>query len=307
MKFFTVEFLIPVILCVCLICGAAVQAADLPDEGPAELTETFDAFMNAAEGRYFTETEDGTAVLELIPAFGRLFASVGYYMESRSLYSYYAAELIPVCLTQPGICYHNHSVSSFDLTVRLFSNMAMAGNYLPGETVQRLTLTGGGLMLSHYSGSGDALISKTAMLLFRNDNVPGMFIYGPEYPERTGNAGQMLPLPEMLQGGWQMHGAGYDVQFFFGQDGMMYYLRDQGTGQPPLLLKGGFWLPEETNGLYRVCYLMSSPSSGTMPYSGCVNMRTDGDFLTAMPAPMEYDELFLPEGSETVRYERGGK
>ena len=104
-----------------------------------------------------------------------------------------------------------------------------------------------------------------------------------------------------------MHGAESDVQFFLGQDGMMYYLRDQGAEQPPLLLKGGFWLPEETNGICKVCYLMSSPSSGTMPYSGCINMHIDGGFLTAMCAPMEYDELFLPEGSKTVLYERCDK
>lgn len=291
-----------VFLCAVLCCGAAAAAADLP----VGIAEPFDAFIHAAEGRYFTETEEGTAVLELIPAFGRLFASVGYYMDGGSLYSYYAAELIPVCASQPGICLADHFASSFDLTVRLFSNMSMAGNYWPGETAQRLTLTSAGLMLSHYSGTGDALITKSAVLLIRDQDLPGMFVYGPEYAEMIGNAGQMFPVPEKLQEDWQADGGEVTIQLSFGEDGMMYFLKDQGTEQPPLLLKGGFWLPEGKNGQYQLCYLMSSPSSGTMPYSGCVMMVIDDNALIVTPAPGESDTVFLPEGFESMRYERNG-
>ena len=51
----------------------------------------FKAFMDAAAGRYFSVNEDGFTVLELIPAFGELFASSACYTKEGTLYSYSAS------------------------------------------------------------------------------------------------------------------------------------------------------------------------------------------------------------------------
>ena len=60
-------------------CFEAVSAKALPQTA-AGTSDAFRTFASEAEGRY-----DDLIVLDLIPAFGRLFASVGLYMEENSL------------------------------------------------------------------------------------------------------------------------------------------------------------------------------------------------------------------------------
>ena len=284
--------------------------------GAADETEqsaAFRSFVQNAEGRYFASTDDGFAVLEMIPAFGRLFASVGYYMGENSLYSYYAAELIPLCQTENADCDGVSSDSSYDLNVRLFSNMSIAGNYWPGETVQRLTLIPGGLLLSNYRGDGDALISKENTLLKWNGEVPGIFPYGPAEAEMMSGTDATTSIPGSLSGTFgtsrQEDGTETAVKLSLSPDGTILMLRDQGTELPPLLLKGGFSVSEADGGSYRLCYLTSSPSSGTMPYSGCVSARPGSDGLVISKSDEGPDDLLIPYNAEEefyVRYQRAG-
>lgn len=272
----------------------------------AGTSEMFRAFTENAEGRYFTTTSEGITVLELIPAFGRLFASAGEYMGERSLYSYYAAELIPICQTESMECSGMASASSYDFTIRLFSNMALAGNYWPGETRQRLTLVPGGLLLSNYSGDGDALISKESILLNLSGDVPGIFPYGPAEAKRMHGYDGYSVIPESLEGSfnasWQDGDQNTSVRLSFSRDGGILLLRDQDPAYPPLLLKGGFTVSEEADGSIILCYLMSSPSSGAMPSSGCVKARLDGASLIISHPQENDDDLMLPYTAAEVVY-----
>ena len=288
-------------------CFAFVSAGPLkqPVTDPAG---SFSAFAQNAEGRYFTSIEDGFAVVELIPAFDRLFASVGYYMGEKSLYSYYAAELIPVCRPEDGYCEGIASDTSFDVKVRIFSNMSMAGNYWPGETVQRLTLIPGGLLLSNYSGDGDALISKESVLLKWSDEVPGIFPYGPAEAGLLSGEDIMAEIPDALTGtmaaSWLQDVVETTIRLQLSRDGTILELRDQDAVLPPLLMKGGFSVSDAGDGSYRLCYLMSSPSSGMMPYSGCVSARAEADALVISRSAEEYDDLMLPDNTGELRYRR---
>ena len=291
-----------------LIAAMASLSGGFTAASAENAPEPFRSFAENAEGRYFTSTSEGTAVLELIPAFGRLFASVGYYMGERSLYSYYAAELIPVCRTEDPGCTGNASGSSFDVSVRLFSNMAMAGTYWPGETRQRLTLVPGGLLLSNYIGEGDALISKGSTLLERNGSVPGMFPYGPAEADRMAGNDGVSGIPAALTGSFsavlQDEGKTASVWISLDRDGTILMLRDQEAGDPPLLLKGGFSASEGEDGSYRLCWLMSSPSSGQMPYSGCVNARMERDRMVVSHSQDNDDDLMLPYNAAEMVYVR---
>ena len=286
-------------------CFEAVSAKALPQTA-AGTSDAFRTFASEAEGRYFTTTSEGTAVLELIPAFGRLFASVGLYMEENSLYSYYAAELIPVCDGQDQACGGIADVTSFDVIVRIFSNMSMAGNYWPGETWQRLTLIPGGLLLSNYSGTGDALISKGSTLLKRSGEVPGMFPYGSaETQSMAGgavNTDKLAGLTGVMSVSWQEGGEETTVWLSLDPDGTILVLKDQGSSYPPLLLKGGYVVPEAEDGSLSLYYLMSSPSSGMMPYMGCVGVRIEGPSLVVTHLPESDDDLLLPMNAEKTVY-----
>ena len=237
---------------VCLAGGFEPIGAENRGQMAAETFDTYRSFASNAEGRYFTMTSEGTVVLELIPAFGRLFASVGYYMEETSLYSYYAAELIPVCEEETGTCSGSASDASFDVTVHSFSNMSMAGNYWPGETRQRLTLIPGGLLLSNYSGTGDALISKESTLLKWSGEVPGMFPYGHEQAESLtesdGNDGIPDTMTGTLSASWQDGAEQNTVKISLDPDGTILVLKEQDNGFPPLLMKGGFAVSDEEDG-----------------------------------------------------------
>lgn len=242
---------------------------------------------------------DGYRVLELIPVYGRLFASAALYMESGSLYSYYAAELIPVCLTQTGGCTGMQTAASFDLEIRIFSNMSYAGNYWPGETRQRLTLVSGDLLLSDFSGDGDALISKSDILLSRNDTLPSLMTYGPRHAEMFSGIENKCEIPVVLCGdwtdSWNNAAAAAISRMSLNADGNMTYLQDNGTDHPPLLLKGGFILSEDAEYSYSLCYLMSSPASGMMPYTGCAAVMYANGMLYVTPGPSGADGLLLPK------------
>ena len=229
-------------------------------------------------------------------------------MGERSLYSYYAAELIPVCPTEDPGCTGNASESSFDVAVRLFSNMAMAGAYWPGETRQRLTLVPGGLLLSNYSGDGDALISKESTLLKRDGSVPGMFPYGPGEADRMAGNDGGSGIPAALTGSFravlQDEGETASVWFSLDRDGTILMLRDQDAGDPPLLLKGGASASKGEDGSYRLCWLMSSPSSGQMPYSGCVNARMEDDTMVVSHSQDLDDDLMVPYHAAEMVYVR---
>ena len=169
-------------------------------------------------------------------------------VESRSpihcMYSYYAAELIPVCRPEDGNCEGNATDTSFDMKERIFSNMSMAGNYWPGETVQRFTLIPGGLLLSNYSGDGDALISKESVLLKWSGEVPGMFPYGPAEAGLMSGGNVLAEIPDPLTGtiaaSWLQDGMETTIRLLLSRDGTILALRDQDMELPPLLRKGGF-------------------------------------------------------------------
>lgn len=270
--------------------------------------DEFLLFASNASGRYYTMDAEDLVVLDLIPVFGRLFASVGLYMGGESLYSYYAAELLPLCPGTSDSCPYDHSQHSFDVYIRFFSNMSMAGDYWPGETFQRLTVVPGGLLISGYVGDGDGLVSKESVMMSPSGKVPSMFPYGPEKAGSMYGDGTAKEVPEYLSGIWktslQTEEGKTDVQFSVGPDGTMVLLREADDGRPPLLLKGGFVMTGSQNDSCELCYLMSSPSSGTMPYSGCVRLEKNGTYLTAWHSDERDDDLFLPNNAENIKYEK---
>ncbi|MBR6089630.1 MAG: hypothetical protein IKP86_06830 [Anaerolineaceae bacterium] len=277
-------------------------------ETPASNPDNFPEFAENASGRYYTVRSEDIIVLELIPAFGRLFASVGYYMDGKSLYSYYAAEIQPLCPAGSESCPYHHSQKSYDVYVRLFSNMSMAGSYWPGETFQRLTVIENGLLISDHAGDGYGLVSEEDTLMNQRDELPSMFPYGPEEAGGIFGDGTTGTVPEFLTGSWtasaQEENTTASVRFSLGPDGTITMLCEQDDGYPPLFLKGGVSVSLTEGDGVELCYLMSSPSSGTMPYSGCVPFGTTDGKLTAERAAGEYEGLFLPENAETMIYER---
>ena len=269
--------------------------------------DSFALFASNAAGRYAAAESDDAVVLDLIPAFGRLFASVGHYMNGKSLYSYYAAEILPLCPAGNENCPYNHSQISYDAYIRFFSNMSYAGEYWPGETFQRLTIVPGGIMISDYVGDGDGLVSKKNMLLSRSDAAPSMFIYGPADAENIFGSG-IKPAPKALTGSrkaaWQTEEGNISVQFSIESDGSICLLKDIDNGRPPLLLKGGVSVSENGNDGQKFCYIMSSPSSGTMPVTGCVSLKARGEQLLIKSLPDSSDDLFIPENASEAIYGR---
>ena len=282
--------------------------AESGNAGPDEKPDAFAQFSSNISGRYFTVESDDLIVLDLIPAFGRLFASVGLYMNRESLYSYYAAEILPLCPAENENCPYDHSGLSFDVYIRLFSNMSYAGNYWPGQTFQRLTLVPDGVMLSYYFGGGDALVSKNNTLMNRSGNAPSLFPYGPAEVKSMYGTGSQIDVPEYLTGTrkaeWQNENETIAVQFSLDADGTIMMLRESNFDYPPLLLKGGFSISEAENDAFELCYLMSSPSSGTMPYRGCVLLKQEGDRISVEQNSDWGDELFLPLNAGKYFYER---
>lgn len=261
----------------------------------------FNQFMEKAAGRYFTMTKEGTVVLELIPAFGKLFGAVGYYMED-SLYSYYAAEFTPACVfVEDGCLSPSTSSFSLDFVIQFFSNMSNAGNYWDGLSQQRLTLLSDDLLLSNFAGNGDGLISKNMILMFRQDNAQTMFPYNAEMAEGLLEEKRIAAVPGFLINSFSFVRNECDIdltqQISFDENGNMMMLRSNAV-TPPLLLKGGYAVSENDDDSYVLCYLMSSPASGTMPYSGCALLRySNGSLLVS-----EYDDWNkLLTGSDSQR------
>ena len=270
--------------------------------GPAMAEDQQDLYnrlvLNAA-GRYFTADSEGVKVLELIPAFGRLFASVGYYFQE-DLYSYYMAELTPFFSSEA-------SESGFEFSIRFFSNLSYAGNYWPGETIQRLTLIQNQLILGNYRGDGDALISKGTLILTRNDELPSLMIYDRQFIEMIPGYESKSILPENMEGNWQTNPVSEKtdgiIQIKFEPDGTMWLLRNEHSGFPPQLYKGIYEISESDGG-QNFCYLLSSPASGTMPFTGCAGFQSEKDSLVFLRSEDSYEELLVPEADSSAVYRR---
>ena len=282
-----------------LICFAAVLM--FCSFGPALADRTdddaFRAFMDDAAGRYFTGDEDGFTVLELIPAFGKLFASSASYTKEATLYAYSASELLPLT----GL------PTSFDFRIRSFSNMSRAGNYWEGETRQLLTLQPRRLLISNYRGDGDPLISKSTVLLMRRDDLPTIFPYDPSSAQKMYGDTVPTALPEYLKGVWRAslmsNGAEVIVNLSLESDGTMILLREPQNNNPPILAKGGYVLSRGLEDIFTLCYLVSSPSHGTMPYNGCVKLWSDGIGMILENKGEEFRYLLMM-GEEHLGFEK---
>lgn len=298
--------------CAVLLAAALLAIWCAPNAGAAKAAMTsgealaaFRAFSEAAAGKYVLEREDDTAVLELVPAFGRLFASVMYYMED-DLYSYYAAELLPGDLSLPENRAGN-SETSFGLTVRAYSNMSHAGDYWPGEARQRLTIIGNTLVLTDFEGDGEGLLDGKNALLSRDDNAPGGVRYKPAMVNRIFSLAGKGRRPEALRGAWnaswRVDDAEHSARLTLGADGLMTVLLEN-PDEPSRLLRGGYAATQADNGVYTLFYVLSALDTGTMPYSGSVRAEPDEDELILSAVEGE-DALLLPEGEEMIAFERG--
>ena len=280
--------------------GAAKNAVS-----SGEALAAFRTFSEDAAGKYVLQREEDTLVLELVPAFGRLFASVMCYMED-SLYSYYAAELTPEDLTRAENRAGN-SETSFRLTARAYSNMSRAGRYWPGSASQRLTLIGDLLAVTDFQGDGDALVSKENVFLIRDDDAPGGAQYGPDMASRLYGSGGKAKAPAALTGAWntswRREGAEHSLRLLLEADGHMTALLDA-ADTPPRLLRGGYALSRAENGVYTLFYVMSALDTGTMPHSGWARLEMDDDGLIVSAVKGE-ECLLLPEGEDMIAYERG--
>ncbi len=292
------------LLFLCFLRG--VSAGDTGNGVPNEtVSAAFGRFCENAAGRYSLSTDNETAVLELIPAFGRLFASAAYYMGGRSLYSYYAAELIPACPTRPDLC-GNDSENSFMLGVRSFSNMSYAGNYWPGEAFQRVTPDDPGLVLSGFEGDGDPLLSAEAAQLVRDPSAPSVFVYAPGDGSVPDRFAFDFMLPEHLAGTWRSGDAEGSVSVSFGADKRIMLLSDPAgspSDVPPELYIGTYSLLKTQADSFVLCYFMSRPDTGAMPYEGCAMLKTGGGELTVSRME-DRDCLLLPGSAEVTVFSR---
>ena len=287
------------------LCAPAAGAAKGKAMTSGEAMAAFRTFSEDAAGRYVLEREEDMLVLELVPAFGRLFASVMCYMED-SLYSYYAAELSPGDLTREENRTGNSAVS-FAVDVRAYSNMSRAGRYWPGKARQRLTLIGDTLAITGFQGDGEALVSDKSVLLARNDGAPGRNRYTPAMVRRVfGRTGRVDP-PDALAGDWnatwRLAGVERGARMTLGADGTMTALLDGGD-TPPQLLRGGYALSLADNGVYTLFYMMSALDTGAMPHTGWAHLELDDGALVVSAVEGE-DCLLLPEGEAMIAYEPG--
>ncbi len=283
-----------------LICFALVLmfCSFGPVRADRTAEDAFRAFMDDAAGRYFTGDEDGFTVLELISAFGKLFASSASYTKEATLYVYNASELLPLT----GV------PTSFDFRIRSFSNMSMAGNYWEGETRQLLTLQPHRLLISDYRGDGDPLISKSTVLLMRRDDLPSIFPYDPSSAQKMYGDADTVALPEYLKGVWRAsvtsNGTEETVVYLsLESDGTMTLLREPPENYPPILAKGGYVLSRDAEDNFTLCYLVSSPSHGTMPYNGCVKLWSDGNGMILQDKGDEFRYLLMM-GMDLIGYEK---
>ncbi len=281
------------------ICFALVLmlCSFIPVHAESTLDDGFKAFADDAAGRYFTADEDGFIVLELIPAFGKLFASSARYTKDASLNSYFASELLPL----------KGGPTSFDFKIRSFSNMYMGDVYWNGETLQRLSLQPRGLLISDYRGDGDPLISKSTVLLIQRDDLPTIFPYDPSSAQRMYGNSDTTALPEYLKGDWRAslmsNGAEVIINLSLESDGTMTLLREPPDNYPPILAKGGYVLSRDSEDIFTLCYLVSSPSHGTMPYDGCVNLWSDGIGMILEDKGEEFRYLLMM-GEKHIGFEK---
>lgn len=285
--------------CFLFLLVLILQAACL---SAAAETRPLDAFMKDAAGRYVTVRGNDTIVLELVPAFGRLFGAVGYYTEG-FLYSYYAADLTPACGYVDGDCPYEYTSRSIDFLIQMHSNLSNAGNYWEGLTQQRLTLVSDALLLSNFAGNGEGLISKEMLLMVRNDKAPSLFPYSAEMAAMGTENTPVKVTPDLLNGpftaSWSEAGRNITQMLSFEENGEISLLRDCGDDMPPRLFKGGFVLTEQDEETRELCILTSSPSSGTMPSGGCFLLRNTGSALLFEKTD-EWDDLLTGPGAQRV-------
>ena len=132
-------------------------------------------------------------------------------------------------------------------------------------------------------------------------------------PEKTsggcwigGNAGT-TPLPGTLKGVWRASlmsdGAEVIVNLSLESDGTMTLLREPPENYPPILAKGGYVLSRDSEDILTLCYLVSSPSQGTMPYNGCVKLWSDGTGMILEDKGEEFRYLLMM-GMDFIGFEK---
>ena len=265
-------------------------------------------FCENIAGRYSFSDEFETVVIELIPAFGRLFAATAYYMNGESLYSYYASELTPACSESTGNC-SNDNEDSFLLNVRSYSNMSYAGNYWPGDPIQRITRTAEGIFLSDFEGDSNPLFTDQNTLLLQDDSAPSIFIYKPESSSLPDRFRFAFMIPPALTGNWiptepPVNSAG-PVGVSFQEDKSIMLLTAPAADEsetPAGLYAGTYTLLNTRTDDYVLCAFMSRPDSGGMPYESCALLHIDGDKELTVSRLPEYDCLLLPESEESMKY-----
>ena len=268
----------------------------------------FMRFCENIAGRYSFSDEFETVVIELIPAFGRLFAATAYYMNGESLYSYYASELTPACSESTGNC-SNDNEDSFLLNVRSYSNMSYAGNYWPGDPIQRITRTAEGIFLSDFEGDSNPLFTDQNTLLLQDDSAPSIFIYKPESSSLPDRFRFAFMIPPALTGNWiptepPVNSAG-PVGVSFQEDKSIMLLTAPAADEsetPAGLYAGTYTLLNTRTDEYVLCAFMSRPDSGGMPYESCALLHIDGDKELTVSRLPEYDCLLLPESEESMKY-----
>lgn len=304
--------MIALLLSLTLLLGGLVGARADDAMTSEEALLAFRAFRENAAGRYVAQLDGDLVVLELTPAFGKLFASVAYYMAGESLYSYYAATLAPGDLTRAENRAGN-SESSFLLTVRSYSNMSNAGDYWPGEAKQRFTLTAEGLEISEFDGNGEALVSSEDIAFLESADAPTVLCYGPDDVAMIYDIDARVDAPDAFLGAWsatwRWDGIDCVSRMALDKDGMMTLLLTPFDGRPPRLMRGGYALLPMEDGAFALHFVLSDIASGTMPIAGSARLALDGSALTAGALALENgytdDCQLVPDGEAEVAYERG--
>ena len=143
------------------------------------------------------------------------------------------------------------------------------------------------------SGSHSANITTTSTTETRGKTIEHTL---PITQSMYGNDGAAA-LPEYLKGVWRAslmsNGAEVIVNLALESDGTMTLLREPPGNNPPILAKGGYILSRDSEDSFTLCYLVSSPSHGTMPYDGCVKLWSDGTGMILEDKGQEFRYLLM--------------
>ena len=99
------------------------------------------------------------------------------------------------------------------------------------------------------------------------------------------------------------NGAEVIITLSLESDGTMTLLREHPENYPPILAKGGYVLSRDSEDIFTLCYLVSSPSQGTMPYNGCVKLWSDGIGMILENKGEEFRYLLMM-GEEHLGFEK---